>query len=306
MVYTEGKKMASHTKIIACAIQKGGVGKTTLSVNLAYLLAEDNYPEKGKSIPRKAHSVTVMDSDPQGNATLTLLTRDKNIDLDLAPSQTTAAFYGWSEDEDGHVTLGNDTPDPKAITIDPVFGAYYTGLIKVIPSHPDALSDVEQLDPDKVYQVAERIRAYAEKCDSDVLIIDCSPQLGMRQLVAMLAADHIITPIKSDSYSEKGLTSFTETFIAIREANENCQLHVIPNMIDLKSPENQKIIDSMREELGDAMTTNQIPYSNSINKAITSGRPPWRKAPSGNDASVGRQFRIALSEVLGRCGLVAE
>ena len=298
--------MASHTKIIACAIQKGGVGKTTIAVNLAYLLAEDNYPEKGKSIPRQSFSVTVMDSDPQGNSTLTLLTRDKDIDLNLDPSQTTAAFYGWQEDADGDVTLGNNTPDPQAITIEPVFDAYYSGLIKVIPSHPDALSDVEQLDPNKVYEVAERIRNYADNCDSDVLIIDCSPQLGVRQLVAMLAADHIITPIKSDSYSEKGLSSFTETFLAVREANELCQLHVVPNMIDLKSPENQKIIDSMRNDLGDFMTTNQIPYSNSINKAITSGRPPWRKPPSGNDASVGRQFRIALSEVLARCGLIAE
>ncbi|MEH6454799.1 MAG: ParA family protein [Cocleimonas sp.] len=298
--------MASHTKIIATAIEKGGVGKTSIAINLAYLLAEDTYPVKGKSLPRKSYSVTVMDSDPQGNATLTLLTRDKDIDLDLDPSQTTAAFYGWLENADGEVTLSNNTPDPIARPIEPVFGVYYTGLIKIIPSHPKALSDVEQLDPNDIYQVAERIRAYAEKCDSDVLIIDCSPQLGMRQLVAMLAADHIITPIKSDSYSEKGLSSFTETFIAIRQANENCQLHVIPNMIDLKSPENQKILDSMRSELGDAMTVNQIPYSNSINKAITSGRPPWRKPPSGNDASVGRQVRIALSEVLARCGLVAE
>lgn len=298
--------MGQNTKILALAIQKGGVGKTTLAINISYLLAEDSYPIGGRPAARKPLKVTLIDLDPQCNSTQTLLLKGKKEDLDVSVEQTSAAFFGWSTDEDGDVFWDMEKALPTPIPVSPVLDQYYDGKIKCIPGHALALADADALNPELVFEVAQRIRNYALQCDDDVIIIDCSPQLGVRQIVAMLAADHIITPVKTDAYSEKGLNTFVGTFLQIKEANEDCKLHIIPNLVDSKSNENLVNLDVLRSVVGEWMTEQSIPYSNSISKALDVGRPPWRKPPSGNDALIGRQVRAALSELMARCGIDAE
>jgi chromosome partitioning protein len=298
--------MGINTKILALAIQKGGVGKTTLAINIAYLLAEDSYPVAGRPTARKPLKVTLIDLDPQCNSTQTLLVNGKKEDLDVSVDQTSAAFFGWHMAEDESLSWDMNMAFPSPMLVSPVFGQFYDGKIKCIPGHGLALADADALDPDLVFDVAQRIRDYALQCDDDVIIIDCSPQLGVRQVVAMLAADHIITPVKTDAYSEKGLDTFVGTFLQVKEANEDCKLHIIPNLVDSKSSENLVNLDVLRDKVGEWMTEQSIPYSNSISKALDVGRPPWRKPPSGNDALIGRQVRAALSELMARCGIDAE
>ncbi|MEN2499169.1 MAG: hypothetical protein MHMPM18_003406 [Marteilia pararefringens] len=298
--------MGLNTKILAIAIQKGGVGKTAIAVNLSYLLAEDSYPVAGRPTARKPLKVTLIDLDPQCNSSHTLLMHNKQEEVEFPVGQTSAAFFGWSMDSDDSLSWDMDLPFPAAIPVSPVFGQFYDGKIKCIPGHSLALADADALDPELVFDVAQRIRDYALQSDDDVIIIDCSPQLGVRQIVAMLAADHIVTPINSDAYSEKGLDKFVATFLQVQESNEDCKLHIIPNKVDSKSNDNLVNLDLLREKIGEWMTDSNIPYSNSISKALDVGRPPWRKAPSGNDALIGRQVRAALTELLARCEIVAE
>lgn len=297
--------MSATTKILAVAIQKGGVGKTMVTCALSYLLAENNYPANGRPKERKALNVTVLDLDPQCNATQSLLIRERGYSSDYDISASTAQFFGWTEDHDGGIEWDMNAPFPEAIPVPPVFDLFYEGKIKCIPGHKTALADADAIDPNLMYDVAERIRQYAYESTDDVILIDCSPQLGVRQMVAMLAADHIITPINIDMYSESGLYELVETFNAVREANDGVELHVLPNRIDAKSKENIVKLDELKAKAGSYIVDNKIPYSNSISTATDTGRPLWRKAPSGNDSLIGRQVRAALSEVLARCGIEA-
>lgn len=297
--------MTAQTKIIAVAIQKGGVGKTFVSCAISYLLAENSYPLKGRPTERHAYNVTIMDFDPQCNATQTMLVRERGFSSDYSVEQSTAQFFGWTSVDGESVEWDMDAPLPIAIPVPPVFDMFYEGKIKCIPGHKTALADADALDPELMYEVANRIRQYAYESDDDVIVIDCSPQLGVRQMIAMLAADHIITPINIDMYSEAGLFELVDTFNAVREANDDIQLHVLPNRIDAKSKENMTKLIELKEKAGEYMVESKIPYSNSISTAQDNGRPLWRKPPSGNDSLVGRQVREALSETLARCGIVA-
>lgn len=303
-----------NTKIIAVAIQKGGVGKTFLAVHTAYLLAEDSYPFKSQTVKRKPKSVTFIDFDPQCNGTLSLLVRNKEAfysgEHQWEPKDTSAAFFGWSLKDDGngdsYINWDMDLPFPVAVDVPPVFGAYYEGRIKCIPAHKEALAETDGLELEQALDVAERIREYALQCDSDYVVIDCSPQLGIRQLVAMLAADYIMTPINADLYSEVGLAEFVETYNSIQSANPSCQLVVIPNRIDFKLKATQAKMEILRESLGDSMTENCIPNSGSITNAIDVSRPVWRKPPGGNDAAVASKVRKTLSEALAKFGIDAK
>ena len=291
-----------NTKIIAVAIQKGGVGKTFFTTNAAYLLAENSYTEKGKVIPRKPLSVTALDLDPQCNLTHSLLIRDVDVQIDYSEEETTAALLGWRESNDWDFKQ----PMPSAISVEPVFGSFYEGLIKCVPAHPLALADLDQMDMEDILQAAQRIRDFAEQSEDDVILIDCSPQLGVRQLVAMLAADHIISPINLDVYSETGLYSLLSTYVAIQDSNEDCELHVVPNKVDLKTKANGEILEDIQEKYGEFVTKSYIPYTTSIGAATKSGRPLWRKCPSGNDAAVGKKVRAAISETLALCDINAK
>lgn len=302
-----------HTKIIATAIQKGGVGKTFIATHVAYLLAEDNYPYQSQTVKRPSHSVTFIDFDPQCNGTLSLLVRNKDAyysgEFSWEPAQTSAAFFGWTmvQDQHGsHIDWDMSLPFPKAIDVPPVFGTYYDGRIKCIPAHKDALAETDSLDLELSLKVAERIRQYALECDSDYVVLDCSPQLGIRQLVAMFAADYIITPINAELYSEIGLAEFLDTYYSIRSSNPQCELVVVPNRIDFKTKATQSKLESLREQLGDFMTKNCIPNSGSITNAIDASRPVWRKPPGGNDAAVASKVRKTLSEALAKFGIDAK
>lgn len=300
-------------KIIGVAIQKGGVGKTVISVNTAYLLAENNYPHKGKTKERKPYKVTVMDFDPQCNATMALLLRGESTiydnSLEFEPEQTTASLFGWSmvgEGDEAHIEWNMEQPFPPAIEVPPVYGSYYKGQISCIPGHKSALAETDLMEPLQALEVAERVRDYAAQSDADYIIIDCSPQLGVRQLVAMLASDYLVTPVNADLFSEKGLAEFLQTFNDVKSANPTCQLRIIPNNFDFKVSATMAKLESLRNDVGEFMTEGVIPRSGAVNNAIDTGRPIWRRPPSGNDAAVGNKVRAALSELLASFGIDAK
>lgn len=298
--------MARHTKVVTVANQKGGVGKSTVTVQGAYLLAEDNCIRKGKIVERKSHKVIVVDFDPQCNSTQTLLIRDVNSSLDLAPSDTSAAFFGWKENADHSISWDLDSPLPQAVPVPPVFDSYYENKISIIPAHKTALAEADAMDLNDALVVAKRIRQYALECDADYVVLDTSPQLGVRQIVAMIAADAIICPINTDNYSKNGLNEFLETYSAVRSSNPNISLSVIPNRVENKMAVTAQKLRELQDELEGVITETYIPASGSIANAMDAGRPCWRKAPSGNDAAVGKRLREALSEVFNMIGIDAK
>ena len=167
-------------RIIAIANQKGGVGKTTTSINLASALAE-----KGKK-------VLVIDTDPQGNTT---------------------SGFGIDKNEIDHtiyeLMIGECSID-EVITKNVVKGI---DGVDIIPSNVNlAAVEIELIDSDnKEYILREAISSIRD--DYDFIIIDCPPSLSMLTVNAMTTANTVLVPIQCEYYALEGLSQLVQLIL---------------------------------------------------------------------------------------------
>ena len=171
-------------KIIAVANQKGGVGKTTTSVNLSAAFAE-----MGKK-------VLLIDCDPQGNATSGLGIEKDGLELSI------------------YDALINDTP-MEEIIIQTQFG------LDVVPSVMDlAGAEVELVNlEDKQYRLKKSVELVKEKYD--YILIDCPPSLGHVTLNALTAADSVLLPLQCEFYALEGLSQLLSTVQLVKKLQKH-------------------------------------------------------------------------------------
>ena len=167
-------------KIIAVANQKGGVGKTTTSVNLSAALAE-----LGKK-------VLLIDCDPQGNAT---------SGLGIAKDELELSIYD---------ALVNDV-DINDIVISTEFG------LDIVPAVMDlAGAEVELVNvDDKQYRLKKAVATIKDKYD--YILMDCPPSLGHVTLNALTAADSVLLPLQCEFYALEGLSQLLSTVQLVQE-----------------------------------------------------------------------------------------
>jgi len=224
-------------RIIAVANQKGGVGKTTTSVNLAACLA------------LSGSRVLLIDLDPQGNATM---------GSGVNKSSVTRSVYDW---------LMEGTP--LAEVVHRCQGGY--GLI---PSNADlTAAEVELLQKERrEYRLKDRL---ADVVAYDYVLIDCPPSLNILTLNALIAADSVLIPMQCEYYALEGLSALLDTVEGVRAA-ANPRLAIEGLLRTMYDPRNSLTRDVSRQLIqyfGDQVFRTVIPRNVRLAEAPSHGLP---------------------------------
>lgn len=252
-------------ELIACANQKGGVGKTTTVVSLAAFLALD-----GKR-------VLVIDMDPQGNAT---------SGLGLDKLTVASSIYD---------SLIADTPIAQVTRATLVEG------LSMVPSNRDlAGAEVELVS---VPGRERRLHRAVLSCRSeyDLILLDCPPSLGLLTVNALTAADSVLVPLQCEYYALEGMTQLMATIDLVR-AHLNSRLEldaVILTMLDGRTSLSADVAAEARRHLGDRVLQATIPRSVRLAEAPGYGQPIPIYSPGSRGAQA---YRAAAAELLRRWG----
>ncbi|MBA2300602.1 MAG: ParA family protein [Chloroflexi bacterium] len=250
---------------IACANQKGGVGKTTTVVNLASYLA------------LLGDRVLVIDLDPQGNGT---------SGLGVDRSTVERSIYDAIIDD---VALDNLVVRGTAEGVD------------LIPS-AIALAGAE-LELAGIPARERRLRRLVEpiSSDYDVILIDCPPSLGLLTVNALTAADAVLVPLQCEYYALEGLTQLLATIDLVRD-NLNPRLGldgVVLTMYDARTNLSADVAAEARRHLGGSVYKTVIPRSVRLSEAPSHGLPITRYAPESRGAAayaeLAHEFRARSS-----------
>ena len=253
-------------KIVAIANQKGGVGKTTTSINLASALAE-----KGKK-------VLVIDTDPQGNTT---------------------SGFGIDKNEIDHtiyeLMIGECSID-EVITKNVVKGI---DGVDIIPSNVNlAAVEIELIDSDnKEYILREAISGIRD--DYDFIIIDCPPSLSMLTVNAMTTANTVLVPIQCEYYALEGLSQLVHTVNLVKDRlNPELDMEgVVFTMFDSRTNLSLQVVENVKEHIQENVYKTIIPRNIRLAEAPSYGLPINVYEPKSAGAEA---YRLLANEVIDR------
>jgi chromosome partitioning protein len=256
--YERTERDVTPAKVIAFANQKGGVAKTTTTLNLAAAFAE------------QGHRVLCVDMDPQGN-----LTMSQGIDPETLEE---SMFHVLVHDLPIRAVTRRCEVDVAVASID-LAGAEIAMSMKI--------GRERSLD-----RALNAVRA-----DYDFVCIDTPPSLGLLTVNALTAADKVIVPVQCEYLSMRGLLQLQHTLTMIREnLNPNVDIAgILPTMVDTRTLHAQEAIEILEENFGDRVFGARIKKTVRFAEAPVKGMSVLKYDPNGQAAE---SYRRLAKEVL--------
>ncbi len=236
-------------KIISVANQKGGVGKTTTTVNLATILAK-----RGKK-------VLLIDADPQGNATSGL-----GLDKDLEPST--------------YDILVNETEFEDAMQKTIIKN------LKVCPANMDlAGAEVELVSMmSREHRLKEKVDIIKDRFD--YILIDCPPSLGLVTLNAFTASDSVLIPVQCEYFALEGLGQLLNTINLVKKhLNKDIRIEgALLTMYDIRTNLSNQVVKEVKKYFDNKVYKTVIPRNVRLSEAPSYGMPITEYDPRSKGA----------------------
>ena len=269
-IIPEPPPLTSHgpAKILAMCNQKGGVGKTTSTINLGACLAE------------QGRKVLLVDLDPQGALTAGLGIRQDELD----------------------VTVYNLLVDSQS-TIEETILTTRVPNMDIVPANIDLSAAEIQLvnEVGREQTLARALRPI--RGDYDYIVLDCQPSLGLLTVNALTCAQGVIIPMECEYFSLRGLALLTDTVEKVRDRlNFDLDvLGILVTMFDRRTTHSRDVMDRLVEVFGDKVFDTVITRTVRFPETSVAGEPIITWAPKSQGAE---QYRDLAKEVIERTNRV--
>ncbi|MFH5822818.1 ParA family protein [Georgenia sp. AZ-5] len=248
-------------RVIAMANQKGGVGKTTSTINLAAALAE------------YGRRVLIVDFDPQGAASAGL------------------GINGHELDE----TIYNLLMSPRSDVREIIEHTIVEGL-DLVPANIDlSAAEVQLVNEVAREQALNRVlRPVLD--DYDVILIDCQPSLGLLTVNALAAAHGVIIPLEAEFFALRGVALLVETIEKVQDRiNPRLRIDgILATMVDLRTLHSREVIERVREAFAEKVYTTMISRTVKFPDASVATEPITTYAPTHPGAEAYRRLAREL------------
>ena len=260
-----GPATGGPATVIAMCNQKGGVGKTTTTINL------------GAALTELGRRVLLVDFDPQGSL---------SVGLGVNPHTLELSIY--------NLLLGRDNEAEEVIQSTNVEG------LDILPSNIDLSAAEVQLVSEvareqTLLRVLEKVRA-----DYDVILIDCAPSLGLLTINALTAADKVIMPLECEFFALRGIALLTDTIAKVQDRlNPRLEiLGILGTMYDARTLHSREVLERVTQAFDETVFHTVIRRTVKFPETTVAGEPITTYASSSPGATA---YRTLAREVLARC-----